>query len=97
MVWVWGGLRGSGRAGPLLGSTRALALPALPERVLAIPDSSQPSRLLAYSAPQLLLDRAIAPPLPTEDVSRLSLSKLHRDYSLRHKGGAAMGTLEEEE
>ncbi|GFR50263.1 hypothetical protein Agub_g12450, partial [Astrephomene gubernaculifera] len=39
---------------------------------------------------EALLDRAVTPPLPTESVTRLSLAKIKRAYSiLKTKGGAA--------
>ncbi|KAG2421965.1 hypothetical protein HXX76_016347, partial [Chlamydomonas incerta] len=41
---------------------------------------------------EALLDRAVTPALPTEDVTRLSLSKIKRAYSiLKGKGGAGAG------
>lgn len=49
---------------------------------------------------QALLDRAVTPSLPSEEVTRLSLSKIKRAYSiLKGKGnaGAGMAAVVEED
>ncbi len=49
--------------------------------------------------PQALLDRAVTPALPSEEVTRLSLSKIKRAYSILKKGagGAGMAAVVEED
>ena len=46
---------------------------------------------------QVLLDKASAPPLPTEELMRLSLAKIKRAYSILGPKGAGMDALAEEE
>lgn len=61
--------------------------------------------LYSYECPngpqrsQALLDHAVSPALPTEEVTRLSLAKIKRAYSIiKVKGGAAgMAAVAEEE
>jgi serine/threonine-protein kinase SRK2 len=47
--------------------------------------------------PQALLDKASGPSLPTEEVLRLSLSKIKRAYSILGPRGAGMDALAEED
>lgn len=46
---------------------------------------------------ELLLDKASSQPLPTEELVRLSLSKIKRAYSILGPKGGGMGALAEEE
>ncbi|KAG2451796.1 hypothetical protein HYH02_003572 [Chlamydomonas schloesseri] len=47
---------------------------------------------------EALLDRAVTPAMPSEEVTRLSLSKIKRAYSiLKGKGGAGMAAVAEED